>query len=129
MVGDTGLGKRSDINSCISDLAQSQKRFISRQAELANLSIYIRQLNEQIEKDKQNVELQLANTALVVYQAGRGVTTEEALGTGDEEKKRVHDTLRLVYATDCVTNREELVGQLAGQYLQPSASVDRGERS
>ena len=119
LVGDTGLGKRSEIKTCISDLVQSQKRSISRQAELTNLTIYIRQLNEQVEKDKQTVERQLANTALVVYQAGRGMTTEEALQARDEEKKRVHETLRLVYATDCVMNREKWVGQLAGEFLKP----------
>ena len=114
---DTNLGKRPELKSCLEDLQQTHKRFISRQAELANITFYAELLQKQVERDRQSVETQLANSSLVVYQAGKRVSVEEALQTMDKEKQEVHDTLRLIYATDCVLDRSQGMGNIASKFI------------
>ena len=114
---DTNLGKRPGIKTCLDDLQQTHKRLISRQAELASITVYAGLLQEQVERDQQNVERQLACTSLVVYQAGKKVSVEEALQTIDTQKQEVQNTLRLIYATDCVLDRSEEIGRIASKFV------------
>jgi hypothetical protein len=116
LLTETGLGKRPEIKTCLTDLQQTYKRLISRQAELANLTIYGKLLEKQVETDRESMERQLASTSLVVYQAGKKVSVEEALQSRDDEKQGVHDTLRLVYATDCILDRSQAMGKIAGRF-------------
>lgn len=114
---DTTLGKRQEISSCIEDLQQTHKRLISRQAELAYTQVYAGLLEQQVKRDRLSVEQQLASTSLVVYQAGKRVSVEEALQTTDKEKQEVYSTLKLIYTTDCVLDRSKDMGNIASKFL------------
>jgi hypothetical protein len=116
MLTDNGLGKREDIKASLDDLQQTYKRLISRQAELANLTTYMRVLKQQVSRDNENLEKQLARTALVVYQVGNDLSAEEALQNNGQDKQLIYDTLRFIQATDCVLDRSETTGTMASKY-------------
>jgi hypothetical protein len=116
LLTDSGIGKRPELRESLDDLKQTHKRLISRQAELANITIYARALKQQVEKDKESVERGLTTTSLVVFQLGNNLSAEEALQRNGKDKQLIHETLRLVHATDCVLDRSEVMGAIASRF-------------
>lgn len=121
LMDDTGIGKREGVRSSVESLVQCCKRVVSREAEVANITLYLEVLERQLKNDRRVMENQLAGTALQMYQEGRGVSAEEALGKVDEEKKRVCDTVRFVYATDRVMCRDEWIKEMMRQFESKSS--------
>lgn len=116
VIGDTGLGKRPEIKSCLAELAQSHKRLVSLHAEHANHLSYGAVLEKRVREARAAVERELGISTVLVYQAGKGVSAEEASLSGDEKKREVHQILSFVYATDCVLDRSDEVGSMAKRF-------------
>ncbi len=87
----TGVDKAKGVQIALQQLVESQKRLVSRKAELDNITIYGHLLEKNVEEDKSEVNRRLTNVVLQIYAEGKKVAIEEALNTDDPKKKELFD--------------------------------------
>lgn len=83
------LDELKEVRAAIRELELSHQRFRSRKAELSHLSDYGRQLTEQVEEDKREMERNLTNTTVLVYSRGMKVSSQEAIETTDSKRQEI----------------------------------------
>ena len=86
----SGLDDNKEVRATIREFELSHNRFGSRKAELDNLVIYGRQLTKQVEEDKKEMEMKLANTSLLVYCTGEKVSGKVAMTRADPKEQELY---------------------------------------